>query len=353
LFFLEILHSATSGKVDIFSNPLIAKMGEFINKAHLTGPWFTGFADSKPKLKLRRAIAYRYGDRIKSQELMNLALLSMRNWQPDGSIFPLFAEVCGASLNHILRELFWMPGKPEAKPESMPLKVWLPELQFMVARNNSDGTGFTVAAKAGHNAENHNHNDVGQFIVYYDDQPLIVDLGAPEYTRDTFSEKRYLLEPIRGRGHNAPVINGFEQQPGREHKATQVNCESEPDMTFSMNMEEAYAAEAKIKNLHREMCLTPQGFTVEDSFNIDSETAEIIINMYSPADLSISTPGTLVFNDNVSMTYDPEIISAEIEKIIIDDKRMEDSWENSINKITLCYRGTPNSNYKLTFFLNN
>ena len=47
----------------------------------------------------------------------------------------------------------------------------------MTARSNANSIkGFYVAAMGGHNAENHNHNDVGSFMVYADAEPLLIDL---------------------------------------------------------------------------------------------------------------------------------------------------------------------------------
>ena len=42
--------------------------------------------------------------------------------------------------------------------------VWLKSIELMISRT---GKGLFVASHGGHNAESHNHNDVGDFIVYY------------------------------------------------------------------------------------------------------------------------------------------------------------------------------------------
>ena len=53
-----------------------------------------------------------------------------------------------------------------------------------MAARSSQGSerGFYVAAKGGHNAESHNHNDVGSFIVYADGYPALIDVGVEAYT---------------------------------------------------------------------------------------------------------------------------------------------------------------------------
>ena len=92
-----------------------------------------------------------------------------------------------------------------------------------MARDDDD-SGFLVTAKGGHNAESHNHNDVGVFSVYLDNQPVIVDPGKRIYVMGSFTEKRYTPEHWNHTSshHNLPVFNGVEQQAGRGFRATAV-----------------------------------------------------------------------------------------------------------------------------------
>ena len=52
--------------------------------------------------------------------------------------------------------------------------VWLPNLQIMTARRGN----LYVAMKGGSNGESHNHNDVGSFVVYANNEPLFIDPGV-------------------------------------------------------------------------------------------------------------------------------------------------------------------------------
>lgn len=95
---------------------------------------------------------------------------------------------------------------------------WLPGLQVMGARSHSDSDkDLYVAAKGGHNAESHNHNDVGNFIVYADGSPLLIDIGVETYTAKTFSSNRYDIWTMQSQYHNLPTINGVQQKDGREY----------------------------------------------------------------------------------------------------------------------------------------
>src|SRR5919202_1922411 len=69
--------------------------------------------------------------------------------------------------------------------------AWMPGIQVMTARvKDGSSQGLYLAAQGGHNAESHNHNDVGNFLVYADGKPAIIDVGVETYTAKTFSAKR-------------------------------------------------------------------------------------------------------------------------------------------------------------------
>ena len=77
-----------------------------------------------------------------------------------------------------------------------------------MAARSKDGSaeGLYLAAQGGHNAESHNHNDVGNFIVYADGQPAIIDVGVETYTAKTFSSQRYEIWTMQSAYHNLPSI---------------------------------------------------------------------------------------------------------------------------------------------------
>ncbi len=97
-------------------------------------------------------------------------------------------------------------GSCELRPaEPLPGEVWLPDLQMMAARERpGTSEGLYVAAWGGHNGQSHNHNDVGNVIVYRDGRPLLVDAGVGEYTAKTFSPQRYEIWTMQSGGTICP-----------------------------------------------------------------------------------------------------------------------------------------------------
>jgi hypothetical protein len=106
---------------------------------------------------------------------------------------------------------------PAPTPGFLERDAMLPQLG--IAKLHGAG-GIVVGVKAGHNAEHHNHNDVGSFILFKDGVQLLCDSGSPIYSAATFSSHRYESIFTNSRGHSVPVIDGVQQSPGERFRGT-------------------------------------------------------------------------------------------------------------------------------------
>ncbi len=83
----------------------------------------------------------------------------------------------------------------------------------VVSRNDT----YSIGIKAGHNMEEHNHNDVASFALVANNKQLLCDLGTPLYTADSLKVENYDKVIERSSfGHNVPIINGTPQKYGKE-----------------------------------------------------------------------------------------------------------------------------------------
>ncbi|MCX8035969.1 MAG: heparinase II/III-family protein [Candidatus Sumerlaeia bacterium] len=338
LVFLELLHSRTNGAIDIYADPKIAAIGRFITHAHINGPWFVNFSDADPQGEPSRGKVYRFGDRIGSEAMKNLALASMREWNLEGPVHPPIQLGRIRPILGPLMELFWIP--PDAKPSKMvkELDVWLPDVQMLFARETTaPDKGLFLAAKGGHNAESHNHNDSGHFIVYLDGQPAIIDIGREEYTRQTFSNRRYELLFTRGLGHNAPVVGGIEQAAGREYEATDVQFASKEFGPYlAMNLEKAYPAKSGLRSLRREFELhrgARPRVRVRDSFESGGEPLQLQVNFYAARPTKLDAPGRISIACTprpLVMEYDAAMLSAKVEAVPLTDENLREGWGDQI-----------------------
>ena len=357
LVFLELLHSRTQGAVDIYSEPLVAELGRYISRVHLDGRWMANFADCPAGTGIRRAVVYQYGKRIEDEGMREMTLLAMRGWSADGEVSPLLQQgMCGGDINHMLREIFWIPA--DATPTAL-LKqehVWLPDIQVMVARESeTPRQGLVVAAKAGHNGEKHNHNDVGQFILLHSGRPVIVDVGVERYTRATFRSGRYKMWCIRGAGHNAPVVSGREQPYGREFAASNVTCtSSEAESRLGMNLEKAYEDDSGLVELRRDIRLQRGAnarLSVTDTYRLAEAPGSIVLNLYSPCTCRVGPAGTIELDGaDLVLQIDPEVVAVEIKTRPVTDERMLAAWGPQLTHLVLSHTAKEMSGtYGLTF----
>ena len=114
--------------------------------------------------------------------------------------------------------------------------------------------GCALAAKGGHNAEPHNHNDVGSFLYVRAGEMILADLGAGEYTAGYFGTQRYEYLCCRALGHNLPLIDGVEQKAGRVYAASAFHSDAPGQITIGI--ENAYGLadnEKIIRNIQMDM----------------------------------------------------------------------------------------------------
>ncbi|QNI71248.1 hypothetical protein [Cyanobium sp. NS01] len=104
-----------------------------------------------------------------------------------------------------------------------------------------------------------------------DGQRLAIELGAPEYTADTFGSKRYTLLATRSSGHSVPLVNGQEQASGSEFSAELLDVVAGTDeVSIQLDLTKAYPAVGQ-RRLLRQIRLDGNAacLTVEDQLWAD------------------------------------------------------------------------------------
>ncbi len=191
---LELLYGATAGQIDVFQESLIQEVGKFIYRAHIAEDYYLNFADASALVEPEALLVYLFGQRIGDPVMQ-----AYGTWLTDRQQILTHGLTEGegvrkqSSLGRALPALFALT-EVAAQTGTAPLlrDVWLPEIEVMSSRDQEgSAAGFYVAMKGGHNAESHNHNDIGNFVVYRDGLPLLVDAGVEEYTAKTFGPNRY------------------------------------------------------------------------------------------------------------------------------------------------------------------
>jgi hypothetical protein len=211
--------------------------------------------------------------------------------------------------------------------------VWMPGIQVMAARmKEGSPEGLYLAAQGGHNAESHNHNDVGNFLVYSGGEPAIIDVGVETYSAKTFSSKRYEIWTMQSAFHNCPTIDGVMQAAGRAYEATDVAYRQGE---LSMNIAKAYPPEAGIDSWKRTFRLVRGEVGITDEYALRRAPKNITLTLMTPCEVSRPAPGTLALAKRAVVHYDAAVFQPAVEEIKLQDSKLRRSWGQRIFRITL------------------
>ena len=324
--YLQILSDGTNGKVSLFNNPMIRRMGEYISRSYVGDGWVVNFADASAKGGGDAPLIYRYGRAVSSEEMMQFAAYLLKGKRPT---IPL-----GNDAFRTLQCVLLNKELEETKPaHNVPACTWYPETEFCYLTNNS---GWFLATKGGFNNESHNHNDAGTFSLYINNTPMLIDAGVGTYTRQTFSSERYSIWTMQSNYHNLPMINGVPQRFGQEYKATNVVCK-EKQRFFSADISTAYPEEAAVNSWIRSYKLENKRLLITDKFSLKETKAANQVNFLVWGDIDISKAGEIsikVGDEHATLEY-PTNFKATLETIELPDTRLSNVWGKQIYRIVL------------------
>lgn len=117
-----------------------------------------------------------------------------------------------------LRSLTWAAAAGPVEPVRDDRPRWYPDAQWLVVPEGAHSPiGF--AARAGHNGEPHNHNDLGSVVVARGGRMLVADAGRGVYDREYFGPTRYGNPAAGSQGHSVPMLDGVVQADGAAARA--------------------------------------------------------------------------------------------------------------------------------------
>ncbi|MFH1718188.1 MAG: heparinase II/III family protein [Planctomycetota bacterium] len=343
---IELLYSATGGSFNLYEEPVVQEIGRFIYRAHISDDYFVNIGDCDARLDIYRDLVFRYGRRIGDKKMQDFAAYGLTEeelFEQDKSF---------RSLARVLHTLFNLPNLLAAKASSPPLlrDVWLgdEDMQMMAARETSGSSqGLYVACWAGHNGQSHNHNDVGNFIIFADGRPFIVDIGRPTYTRQTFSSDRYKIEAMQSAYHNLPTVNAVMQEAARRYAAKDVEYEAKEGYAqLTMDIAPAYPEGAGIRTWLRTVRLNRgRDIQVVDSFELKESPRELAQSLITPCGIAQDKPGEIVLTDpqtktRLTVQYDPDKLAVQTEVIRMDDESLVEIWGPRMSRILLKSKST-------------
>ncbi len=333
---MQLLSLASYGQVSLPMTDKIKHMASYIYNMYIGNGYYVNFSDCNSSIIPNINILYPLALAINDRTMMRYAVFIAQENEYIGHPWKLFNQ-SGVS-PALSREVCFLRHlsafQKEKAEEALIAYSFLPETEVFTARSIPGSTsGFYVAAKGGHNGENHNHNDVGNFVVYHNAEPILIDIGAGTYTSQTFSQKRYELFNCRSAYHNIPIINGYEQHEGIHYKARNVIFSHQQEKsTFRLDLSGAYPPEAGVRKWERTLYLDKaDGVIITEEYKLTRylQPTEIILICCGKA-LKNGSHEIIIDNGKSQgrLTFDARQLSAHIEKIDHHDPVILNSWKS-------------------------
>lgn len=230
VWFADLLFQFTDGKKDYFASEKVEKVAAFAQKNFICGNQVVSFSDSMRNVKLHGALMRFLSDRY--PESVHTLPEAVTNW--------IYGNTLSNDGNWIrcIRDFIYFDLKDE--------KGYLEKQNYYFIASGQviiNSGKYSLAVKANHNGEPHNHNDVGTFILSTENGQIFCDLGAGQYSKQYFAnETRYGYLCTSSRGHSVPIIDGAYQKAGKEYSGSIAHAGNE----IAVEMAGAYGQSALI-----------------------------------------------------------------------------------------------------------
>jgi hypothetical protein len=317
----------------LYRETKLRSMASYIYKVYAAEDYYVNFADGSPSVSAPTGLLYRTGKKTGDTTLCAFAVHLEKNrfCAPDTR-----PNHISSSLYRLFANIFAKESGPE-EPFMAPASSWFPGIQVMTARDGN----FFVAAKGGHNNESHNHNDIGNFLLYRGGRPVVVDAGVEQYTKLTFSDQRYTIWTMQSCYHNTPTINGADQKAGEEYRASDVSFSDDGRTArFSLDMAGAYGVEAALVSYRRELVLDRGGaLALTDTYALREWKAPLVLNLLCREKPGIAG-GRITLGGGTVLLFDAEVLEAESETIFLEDAKIRGDWKkDELFRLRLRKRG--------------
>jgi hypothetical protein len=305
--FSEMLRQRTDGAVDLLADPKMAKIAGYPGSAVIGPNKYASFADAHEDSSIHPYLAARLAERTGHNELK--ALVS------DGT---------ESRLSCCMRNILWWNGVREPMPELT--DVFLPDSGIGRLVSSFDGIPVVLTIKAGHNAEPHNNNDVGSFILRIGETTFLCDPGGGLYNKAYFSKDRYKNVFANSYGHSVPRIAGQLQKEGKEYAGT---LEQAGDKALRVRFERAYGV-AELKKAERNVTLEADGtVTMDAAYEFEGDNGRAVEEAF------ITWRPVMVHEGIARISGTDGILDIRVNEGIFETERLEEACRANHKKETL------------------
>ncbi len=245
----DLVFDFTDGQVDYFSLPGASRAAKYPQRVLLSRDCTVSFSDAPTSARFHVGLLHelyrRFGNELQFSSETDYTL----------------AEGC-AHWCLDLRKLLWFDPDLKLGDQEESGTFYGKDAEWFIRK----APRYSLAAKGGHNAEPHNHNDVGSFIVAQNGLQIFADCGSGTYTKQYFHpDTRYEYLNCSSLGHSVAYFGEHCQKHGEAYRATILSAD---ENEFSIEMSGAYGIEA-LRSYTRSFCTADTSITLTDTFETD------------------------------------------------------------------------------------
>ena len=308
--YLYLFQKVTNGKVDIFNDELVKNIGRYIYRVYISnGVHYINWSNAAQQIHHDGGHILRFGEAINDNIMKNFGAYLLK--ESDFENVAISGSI-SQSLENLFNTEEWKTANPA---EPLLHEFYFPDSELAIGRDK-EGTidGFYFAAWGNNNSGGHNHNDVGNCILYFNGTPVLVDVGRGGSGTDM---------------HNLPLINGIAQSTGGKYKANNSKFSStRKRVSFSTDIAKAYPAEANVEKWSRSYILVRnEKFSIVDRYQLSQNSCNTVFHFMTSSQTRLLKPGILKLhseNYTLLMKYNPSLVTFEIE---------ENMFRNDISRI--------------------
>lgn len=255
---------ATQGKLDFFHNPKFVRIAQYGRRIKMNDSICPAYSDSRVDF-IPDQFIIDYCDRAFGMASPVEKPILPRGNNMSLKLLELFtSHVCKVETTEEIRQVI--------QEGFDPLRAYYAQAGILIARpDKGSSCRMSISAKGGNNAENHNHDDVGSYVVALGNVTMAGEQGGPYfYPGDYFKGNAPQKYKIKGSiGHPVPTVNGKAQSGGAKAKGVVLKKDftTEKDV-FSIDYTSAYSV-PDLDKLVRTFVYNRQdegSFTVGDKF---------------------------------------------------------------------------------------
>ncbi|SFL53152.1 Heparinase II/III-like protein [Gracilibacillus orientalis] len=287
--------------IDLFEYPKVKAVALFQQKVFLADNTVVNFSDAAPTAAPMIGFTHYLHKKFSEVHVPTESLATTS-----------IVDHCGRWAPAI-RELCWYD--PKLKGRNWPTGSCLME-DSSIFLSRIEQHAFAV--KAGHNHEPHNHNDIGQFILYSRGNVFLRDLGSGQYHKDYFSDKRYQFICNSAEGHSVPVVNGFYQQEGARFYGEIIHAEQNNNYDeIELDLSRAYPGQLQFTRSFQYYKTEHPKLVIIDNF-LFNESPSSLVESFIAEDLPFDLQDNKLYlegdKETLEISYEKDIVLPTVKR---------------------------------------